>query len=126
MSQGVRGHYDDRGGPSGPEEVGEPNPEIPENPENPQRLGGSEVMGERYNSQSVFLRLAKELGLQGRELGRRLGVHESAIEMIIEENRRVVDQNYKILIKWTQKLGDGARRKDLMDALIDIDRSDLL
>lgn len=56
-------------------------------------------------SEAELLSLSGELGSKWKNLSRALGIPESNIEVIEEENRRVVEKCYSSLILWKQGRG---------------------
>ena len=58
-------------------------------------------------SDAELLNLSSELGAKWKNLARALGIPEANIEVVDEENRRVVEKCYSALLLWKQ--GSGCR-----------------
>ena len=58
-------------------------------------------------SDAELLNLSSELGTKWKNLARALGIPEANIEVVDEENRKVVEKCYNVLLLWKQ--GSGCR-----------------
>ena len=69
--------------------------------------------------------LARDIANSWRKLGHRLGVSEAVLDSIDQENKRLSEKGYRMLIHWKQ--GAAASYKVLNDALRheDVQRQDL-
>lgn len=56
-------------------------------------------------SEEELLSLSSELGAKWKNLARALGIPEANIEVVEEENRRVVEKCYSSLLLWKQGRG---------------------
>lgn len=56
-------------------------------------------------SDPELLNLSSELGAKWKNLARALGIPESNIEVVDEENRKVVEKCYNLLLLWKQGSG---------------------
>ena len=59
-------------------------------------------------SEEELLNLSSELGAKWKNLARALGIPEANIEVVEEENRRVVEKSYNLLLLWKQGRGSQA------------------
>lgn len=59
-------------------------------------------------SDAELLNLSSELGAKWKNLARALGIPESNIEVVDEENRKVVEKCYNLLLLWKQGSGHRA------------------
>lgn len=55
-----------------------------------------------------LLTLSSELGAKWKNLARALGIPEANIEVVDEENRKVVEKCYSLLLLWKQGRGSQA------------------
>ena len=59
-------------------------------------------------SDAELLNLSSELGTKWKNLARALGIPEAHIEVVDEENRKVVEKCYNVLLLWKQGSGHQA------------------
>ena len=59
-------------------------------------------------SDAELLNLSSELGAKWKNLARALGIPECNIEVVDEENRKVVEKCYNLLLLWKQGSGHRA------------------
>ena len=69
--------------------------------------------------------IAEDVSTSWKAVGRKLGVKETVIDNIDDENRRVVDKATKVLMRWKTTSENGATVAALMTALKRAGRTDL-
>ena len=60
-----------------------------------------------------LLLLAHDIGTKWKNLGRVLGIPDTDIEVIDEEQRKLIDKSYKMLLTWKQGRGTEATYLEL-------------
>lgn len=71
------------------------------------------------NWNRLFLRIAREITLQWKNVGRYLNLAESNINIIDQNNGQIEQKSYLMLVKWREINGQNATKELLMQALMD-------
>ena len=69
--------------------------------------------------------ISEDLGRDWKQLGRKLGISNTIIDNIDDENRRVKDKSIQLLLRWKRQSGNDATGEVLANALIAIGRRDV-